>query len=64
MSTQRIFIAVNIHTVNKENGKEKSSSKREKIPRLKLDFENTPDKLKEEYLDVYEWYTFRDFKNY
>ena len=48
------FHSFSISMVNKEKGREKSNIKGEEKPRLELDFEDTPDKLKEEYLDVYD----------
>ena len=48
------FHSLNISMLNKEKGKEKSDSEREKKSRLKLDFEGTKYKLREEYLDLYE----------
>ena len=48
------FHSFSISMVNKEKGREKSNIKGEEKPRLELDFEDTPVKLKEEYLDVYD----------
>ena len=48
------FHSLSISTVNKEKNREKLCRREEKEDMLELDFGDTPDKLKEEYLDVYE----------
>ena len=40
--------------VNKERSREKSGNRAERKYRLELDFWDTPDRLKKEYLDVYD----------
>ena len=50
----RNFHTLNISTVNKEKYKRNSSKEEEKKHAFNLDFGDTPDKLKVEYLDVYE----------
>ena len=49
---QRIFYNLNITAVNKEKYKRNSNIEEEE--RQMLDSGDTPEKLKEEYLDVYE----------
>ena len=48
------FYNLNIRAVNKEKYKRKSSIEEEERQMLELDFGDRPEKLKEEYLDVYE----------
>ena len=48
------FHNLNIWAVNKEKYKIKSNAENEERQMLELDFGDTPEKLKEEYLDVYE----------
>ena len=52
--TQIIFHNLNISAVNKEKCKRNSNIGGEERHLLELDFDDTPEKLKEEYLDVYE----------
>ena len=47
------FHNLNISTVNKELYKRNSNIEEEERHMLELDFEDTPEKLKEEHLDVY-----------
>ena len=48
------YHSLNIGTVNKEKCRGNSYIKEKERDMLELDFRDTPDKLKEEYLDVYE----------
>ena len=50
---QMNFHNLNISTVNKEKHKRNSSKQEEEKHVLDQDFGDTPEKLKEEYLDVY-----------
>ena len=52
--TQRIFHNLNISTVNKEKYKRNSNTEEEQRHVLEVDFGDTPEKLKREYLNVYE----------
>ena len=47
------FYNLNIRAVNRENHRRKSNIE-EEIQMLELDFRDMPEKLKEEYLDVYD----------
>ena len=49
----RNFRSLNINAVNKEKCKRNSITKEEERNMLKLDFGDTPEKLRGEYLDVY-----------
>ena len=66
---QRNFHNLNISAVNKEKYKRNSNIEEEEKHLLELDFGDTPEKLKEEYLDVYKgiqsekWSTTRFDKN-
>ena len=48
------FHNLNIRAVNKEKYKRKSNIEKEERHMLELDFRDMPEKLMEEYLDVYE----------
>ena len=48
------FYNLNIRAVNKEKCKRKSTIQKEERQMLELDFGDTPEKLMEEYLDIYE----------
>ena len=48
------FYNLNIRAMNKEKCKGNSNIEEEERQMLELDFGDTPEKLKEEYLDVYE----------
>ena len=49
----RNFHNLNIRAVNKEKYKRNSNTEDEERHMLELDFGDAPEKLKEEYLDVY-----------
>ena len=51
-SHQKIFYNLNIRAVNKEKHKRKSNTEQER-QMLELNFGDMPEKLKEEYLDIY-----------
>ena len=48
------FLNLNIRAVSKEKYNRKSNVESEERQMFELDFGDTPEKLKEEYLDVYE----------
>ena len=47
------FYNLNIRAVNKEKHKRKSNTEKER-QMLELDFGDTPEKLKDEYIDIYD----------
>ena len=60
----RNFDNLNISAVNKEKSKKNSNIEGEERHMLELDFGDTPEKLKGEYLDVYEGIQSRDIMHY